>query len=497
MEEVEFQNRVTEIQNGIGIKSSIVTKCFLIGSPNPIDAVIIYVNGLVNKDLINRDVLTPLMIHVNEDITATENLCDYLCKRYISMCNTKISADLNMAINQLKRGKTVLLLKNSVEFIVIDTTGGATRNISEPENETTIGGTREGFVETLETNISILRRKIKDKSFTIKMYTLGRRSQTDVALIYIEDIIDPTVLSKITESLEAVDVDILAGAGTLEQYIESHPYSIFPQIYGTERPDVVESELMEGRAIIIMDGSPHILAAPAVFVEFFQGIEDYNQRTFLSCFVRILRLLAVFMVITLSPVYLTLIKFNCELIPIKFITPIIQSRTGIALSPFLEILSMEIIVEFLREGGLRLPSKVGQTLSIVGGIIIGDTAIKSKIVSPTTLFIVGICVISSFLITNYDMSLVIRLLRFPMLFLADTLGIFGIAIGWFAIIAHLCSLDSFGVPYFDLKKSDFKDIFIRSQLWKMNKRPASIPNVNANRQTDFKKINKDGGNNGQ
>lgn len=496
MDELQFENIVNEIKSGIGVNSTIITKCFLIGNSNPLDAVLIYVNGLANKEIINRDVLNPLMIYVRENLQSKKNICDYLSKKYISMCNTEISGDLHVAIDRLKRGKTILILQCSSDFIIIDTTGGEYRTISEPVNETALRGTREGFVENLETNISMLRRKIRDKSFTIKMYTLGRRSQTDIALIYLEDIMDADVLNNIIKSLEVVDVDELPGSGALEQYIEPHPYSIFPQIYGTERPDVVEAELMEGRAAILVEGTPHVLIAPASFIEFFQGVEDYNQRTYLSSFTRVLRLIAVFIVITSSSIYLTLIKFNCELIPIKFITPIIQSRTGIALSPFLEILSMEIIIEFLREGGLRLPSKIGQTLSIVGGIIIGDTAVKSKMVSPTTLFIVGISVIASFLIANYDMSLVIRLIRFPMLLLADTMGIFGIAIGWFLLLAHLCSLDSFGAPYLDLKKSDLKDTFIRAHLFKMNNRPVSIPNKNPTRQTDFRSNNKAGGSSG-
>jgi hypothetical protein len=223
-----------------------------------------------------------------------------------------------------------------------------------------------------------------------------------------------------------------------------------------------------------------------MFIDFFQSVEDYYERVLVANFTRLLRILATFIVITLSPMYLTLVRYNAELIPIKFITPIIQSRIGIALTPFLEVLVTEIIVEFLREGGLRLPSKIAQTISVVGGIIIGDTAVRSKIVSPTTLFVVGVTVVASFLIPNYDMALSIRTLRFPMLILANFLGIFGIGIGCFFIIVNLCSLDSIGVPYFTLNLCDMKDTFIRAPMWKMNRRPRSVPNKNPHRQTDFR-----------
>jgi spore germination protein KA len=191
---------------------------------------------------------------------------------------------------------------------------------------------------------------------------------------------------------------------------------------------VATSNILEGKIAIIVSGTPFVITVPAVFIEFFQTVEDYNFKTVSGSLFRLLRVASIFIVITLPSIYLTLIKFNAELIPIKFITPIVQSRIGIALTPFLEIMGMEILIELLREGGLRLPSKVAQTLSVVGGIIIGDTAIRSKMVSPTTLFLVGINVVTSFVIPNTEMSLAIRLLRFPMLIISNFLGIYGIGI---------------------------------------------------------------------
>jgi spore germination protein KA len=186
--------------------------------------------------------------------------------------------------------------------------------------------------------------------------------------------------------------------------------------------------------------------------------------------------------------YLILIKFNGEIIPVKLILPIIQSRNGIYLSPFLEILLMDIVVEFLREGGLRLPPKIATTLSIVGGIIIGNTAVQSKIVSPVTLLIIGFTTIATFLIPNYEMSLSIRLIRFPILILSNFLGFLGITAAWFIILIHLSSLESFKTQYFNFSKNDLKDTVIRTPLWKMNKRPETIPNNNPIRQIDFKKL---------
>jgi len=482
----DLSGNIDLIREGLGAQSPMVIKHFYIGRDQPLEAVIIYVNGLVNKDIIDRDILNPLMIHIGENLNGKANIGDYLCKRYISMSNTLVELDLNTVINHLKRGKSAVLINGATEVIIADTVGGQQRAIIEPMNETAAKGPRDGFVENLEVNISLIRRKVKDKNLTIDSFSVGRRLQSDVAMIYISDIADKEVVEELRKRIEAVDVDAVISSGKLEQYIEDYTYTVFPQAFSTERPDRAIGNMLEGKILLITEGTPMVLIYPAIFMQFFQAEEDYTERTVVSSFVRILRILAAIIVVTLPSIYLTLIKFNVELIPIKFVAPIVQSRVGIALTPFLEIVAMELVVEFLREGGLRLPTKIAQTLSLVGGIIIGDTAIQSKMVSPTTLLIVGITVITTFLIPNYDMSLSIRLLRFPMLILANIMGIFGIAVGWFLILVHLSSLDSLGVPYFEFHKSDMKDTFIRAPLWKMNKRPEGIPNQNSIRQTDFR-----------
>ena len=254
----------------------------------------------------------------------------------------------------------------------------------------------------------------------------------------------------------------------------------------TERPDKVIANIMEGRIAVLLNGTPFVVTIPSVFIEFFHTVEDYNEKTITTNFIRLLRFLAVLLVITLPSVYLTLIKYNAELIPVEFVIPVVQSRIGISLSPFMEILILEMLMEILREGGIRLPSKIAQTLSIVGGIIIGNAAVESKMVSSTTLLVIGITVIASFVVPTVDMSISIRLLRFPMLFLANALGILGIATGYTLLIIHLSSLENFGVPYMAFNKADLKDTFIRAPLWKMNARPSIISDKNITRQTNFR-----------
>ena len=250
------------------------------------------------------------------------------------MSNTLVESDLNVVINHLKRGKTAVLINGASEVIIADTTGGVQRAIMEPMNETASKGPRDGFVENLEVNISLIRRKVKDKNLTIELFNIGSRLQSDVAMVYINDIVDKQVLEELKKRIESIDVDAVLSAGKLEQYIESYAYTVFPQAFSTERPDRAIGNMLEGRIILILEGTPMVLIYPAIFMQFFQAVEDYTQRTVISSFVRLLRIMAAIIVITLPSIYLTLIKFNVELIPIKFVTPIVQSRVGIALTPF-------------------------------------------------------------------------------------------------------------------------------------------------------------------
>lgn len=465
-----------------------------LGKGNNIKIALIYDKDLTDRNMINDYILRPLMLHVDESFTGKENITEILIEKYICVDDISFKSDNEEIMDSIKKGFTAIFVPNSEDIIIINTVKREYKPILPPEIESSIRGPKEAFTESLESNLCIINRRIKDKNLRIERSIIGERSQTEVAIIYIEDIADENIINEIRERLNLIQVDHIKTIGYIEQYIENNAYTVFPQFYTTERPDVMEANIMEGRIGIVMEGSQQGITVPAIFTEFFQTVEDYNQKFMLSTVIRIFRLIAVISVLSLTSIYLTLVKFNVELLPDKLLQPIVQSRVGIALSPVMEIVLMELIVEFLREGGLRLPSKIGQTLSVVGGIIIGDAAIKSHLVSSTTLLVVGVSTVSTFLIPNYEMSLAIRILKFPILFLTNALGIIGVAIGWFFILVELCSLDSMGIPYLQLKKSDMKDIFIRAPLWKMDKRPKAIPNKNPVRQKNFRRRFREGEN---
>ncbi|MFL0196617.1 spore germination protein [Clostridium sp. WILCCON 0269] len=481
-----INDNIQNIKNLLGKQTELIIRNLLIGNKNSLEAAIVYVNGLTDKNIIDRDILNPLMLNANEDFAGIENIEDYIHKKYIAVSDTYIETDINKAVEGIKRGKTVLLVQDSCNFIVINTAGGTYRSIAEPENDPSLRGPREGFVENLDTNISILRRRIKDKNLATEKFVLGRRTQTDLVIMYIDDVVNKQFLQVIKDKINTIDIDSIPVNSFIEQCIEEHPYSILPQTIGSERPDVIEAALMEGKIAFLLAGTPYVTTYPTIFVEFFQTVEDYYGRTLQAWFTRALRFIAVFIVITFPAIYITFVKFNPELIPVEYIKSLISATQGIVLSPFMSLLAMQLTIELLREGGLRMPGKIGQTVSVVGGIIIGDAALKAKIVSPTTLLIAGITTIATFVISNYQMSIAIRTLAYPMLILANWLGVLGIVIGWFSILAYLCSLENFGVPYFAFHKSDMKDIFIRAPIWKMNKRPEAIPHNDPIRQSDFR-----------
>lgn len=474
------------IKSLVGDVNELTIREFFIGQKSNIPGTVIYMHGLVQKDIIDRDILRPLMIYANDDLKNIPNLEEYIAKKYITVGAVKTSLDINEVIDSIKRGKTIVWINSSSTYIIADTTGGIYREVTDPQYETSPTGPRDSFVENLETNISMLKRRIKDKSLKTESFTLGRRSQTDVILMYIDDIADKNILNELRSKLTSIDVDNVQSVSMTKQYLEKYPLGIFPQTISTERPDRVEANLMEGKIALLVQETPFVATFPTLFVEFFQTVEDYYYRSILGSFTRLLRYLAAFIVICLPAIYLSIMQFNAELIPIEFIKNIVKARKGIVLTPFMSILSMNLIVEFLREGGLRLPTKIGQTLSVVGGIIIGNAALQAKVVSSLTLLIVGITTIATFLIPNYEMSLSIRLLSYPTLILSNWLGLLGVAIAIFLILGYLSSMESYGVPYFSFHKGDIKDSIIRAPIEMMTKRPESIPNTNPTRQTNFR-----------
>ena len=309
----------------------------------------------------------------------------------------------------------------------------------------------------------------------IRTIQLGRRSKTDVAYVYIKGITDPGLITELEERLSRVDIDQIFSSGHLEQLIEDSSNSPFPQMQATERPDKTVANLMEGRIAILTDNSPFALLVPATFAQFFQSPEDYSERWITSSFIRALRWIASFLAVFTPAVYIALVSFHSGLIPVRLALSISATRSGVPFPSIVEAIMMETTIELLRESGARLPKPIGQTIGIVGGLIIGEAAVNAGLTSPTMVIVVSLTAIASFVIPTYSAAISLRTMRFPLMILAGTLGLYGVMIGFIAINIQLISMKSFGMSYMapqsPLILEDLKDFVIRGPAKKMKKRP--------------------------
>jgi hypothetical protein len=342
------------------------------------------------------------------------------------------------------------------------------RGVGESTNENAVRGPHEAFNEVMKTSLALIRRRVKDPMLRVKMMQLGERSITDVAVLYIEGIANPILVDEVQRRLSMIGTEAIIDSSYIEQFIQDTPYSPFPQIQWTERPDRATAGLLEGRIIIVADGSPNALIAPATLPNFLPAPEDYYERWMLSTFIRFVRTFSIFNSVLLPALYIAIINYHQELIPTTLALTIAGSRAGVPFSALLEALIMEFTFELLREAGLRLPSALGSTIGIVGGIIIGQAAVSAGLVSPIMVVIVALTAIGSFAIPSYNMGATLRFLRFPLLLSAGVFGLFGVMAGVILILLHLVSLKSFGVPYLSplapTTLSSLSDTIIRTPL---------------------------------
>lgn len=463
-----------------------------IGSHHTMRAVLIYVDGMVDKTLINHQVLKSLMLDMRQAYDSIEILKDDMYKilTKCSITTGEISdvKDLDQAILALLSGETLFLLDGCAAVVQIATKGWPTRGIEEPATESVIRGPRDGFNETLRVNTALIRRRIRDPKLKIKSLKIGERSQTDVAIAYIEDIVDTNVLNEVKNRLSAIKIDGILESGYIEQLIEDNWLSPFPQVQNTERPDEVAAALLEGRVAIVVDNTPFVLLVPTTLNSLLQSPEDYYERWLIASAIRVLRFFAGLYSLILPALYIATTSFNPGIIPNTLVLYLAGTREGVPFPAYIEAIIMELALELLREAGIRLPGPIGQTIGIVGGLIIGQAAVQAGIVSPLMVIVVAITAIASFAIPSYNVAISFRMLRFALMLAAAFLGLYGLVIGILAIIVHLATLKSFGVPYLSFFGSynikNFKDFFVRAPLMTMKQRPVYMEGRDKTRSQD-------------
>ncbi len=469
--------------------SDVVFREFLFAQREQIKLALVYIDGMVDKNQISEQVMHALSLDVptatDNNVINKGNALHYVKMRGLCTHQMGETEKLREAVDAILSGDSVLLVDGHATAVINGSQGWKDRSVEESKTEIVVRGPREAFVETLRVNTSLLRRKIKSKDLKIESLTLGEITNTDIAVAYISGIVNEELVTEVKKRLAGIKIDGILESGYIEELIRDHPLSMFPTVAHTDRPDRVAANLLEGRVAIFVDGTPIVLTVPHFFIEALQAPEDYYEHYFFTTFVRLLRIGSLLIALTLPSLYVAIISFHHEMLPTPLLLSIAAQREAVPFPVFIEALLMEIAFEIIREAGIRLPRQVGQAVSIVAALIIGQSLVQAGLVAGATIIVVALTAMASFVV-YYSGSLAFRLLRFPLMFLAASFGLFGLIAGLIVIVAHMTSLRSFGVPYLapvgPLIPEDLKDSFVRAPWWAMGKRPCLLGQNNLVRE---------------
>ncbi|MEH7344159.1 spore germination protein [Bacillus sp. JJ1532] len=449
-------------------KSEDFTQSYHISQKTNIHFCLSFMSTLVDEQIIQQGVLPSLLeddFHTIEDI-----------KKLLPIADLEISDDPTKISQKLLNGYLLLTVENNeAQFAFISAQKEIVRSPSQPEIEFSVIGPKESFVESLGQNLNLIRKRLPAEELIIEEYTLGKLSKTRIAILFMEGITDEANVNTVRQRIKEVEFDAITDSSYIVQLISDNSNSPFPQLLDTERPDRVVGILAEGKIAIVVDGSPHVLITPTTLVEFFGSFEDYFLNWLLASFFRLVRVFAVLFSILITPIYVAVLTYHYELIPNDLIGTLITSRRIVPFPPILEAIFLELTIELLREAGARLPTKVGQTIGIVGGIVIGTASVEAGLTSNVLLILVALAALGSFTTPVYKMGNTIRLLRFPFLLFAEFWGLLGIVFCFCIMLTHLIRLTSLGRPFLEpiypLRVKDLKDTIIRLPFSKDTTRP--------------------------
>lgn len=440
------------------------------------DAFILYIDGMTDKNIINNSVLRQLMTRSPSEAVPVDkcgHVADYVAQNLLPVNQIARESDFNKIILNVLSGMSALFIDGSDQCILIESRGYEKRAVSPPQTESVITGSQEAFTENLRTNISLVRKLIRNKDLVTELLPLGKMDNTGCALMYLQGVTNETVIGEVKRRLSGIDIDMVTGNGVLDQLLEDHPYALFPQILSTERPDRTAAFLMDGKVVVICEGTPFASAMPVTFFHLFHTSEDYQLRWQYGTFLRIVRIIAAFLAAFLPGLYVALILYHKEMIPTELLTSIARAKEDIPFPTVIEVLLMELSWELVREASVRVPGVVGQTLGIIGAIILGQAAVAAGLVSPILIIIVAITGLGSFAIPNFSLSFGVRVVRFVFTTFSALAGFYGLAASIFVVLSLACHMKSFGVPYFSPLAPTTKshhDTILRMPVWMQNER---------------------------
>ncbi len=483
---IKLQENLKRLKAILGEAQDLKVHSFRFGPDNSLPGALIFIDGMVSDPTLTDAILRPLKNWRMADgrLPAGSDLLDVLEQEVLCAAYAKIVQSVPELATGCLSGDTVLLVDGCAGGIVLGSKGWEKRAVSEPQSEAVVRGPREGFIENLRTNTSLIRRKIRNGKLKVEKMTVGRKTQTGVCLMYLDGVANPKVVEAVKCRIGKLDVESILETGYIEEYIEDAPFSPFATIGYSEKPDVVAAKILEGRVAIVVDGTPFVLTAPMLFAESFQTAEDYYNRSLYASLIRSLRFVA-FMITVFAPaVYIALISFQHELIPTTLLFTFAKAREGTPFPAFIEAMIMVFAFEILREAGVRLPRPVGQAISIVGALIMGDAAVSAGIVGAPMVIVIAITAVAGFLVPALNDAG--SMLRIVMMAMAAFVGFYGVAFGFLGVLVHLATLESFGVLYLgSFDADDAKDTLIRMPLWSMNKRPKGIARGDTTRGRRF------------
>ncbi len=433
--------------------------------------VLLFMDGMVNISLLDQSIVRPLVMA--KEVRGSENAADFIADRILFSAEVTKSGDLYALLRGLLYGDSVLLVEDCDHALIANTKGWRTRGISEPNDERVLRGPREGFDEAAMFSVAMLRRKLQTPDLCVEMVRMGRRSDTNCFICYLGSLASPRIVKELKARMEKLDMDGVLDVNYIAECIRDHRHSLFKTTGTTERPDIVAARLLEGRVALIVDGTPSVMTLPYLFSENFQSDDDYYLNYMQAAIGRILRYLCFFLSILIPGLYLALTYHNAFLLPTPLAISVTAARAGVPFSSTVECLLLILIFEILKETGLRMPQGVGHALSIVGGLVIGQAAVEARLVSAPMLIVVAFSGIAGLMIPR--LAGAVTYLRLFVVVMARAAGSTGCIAAMLIIIAHLLTMESFGVDYtgdlLELNAQGQKDVFVRAPWWMMRRRP--------------------------
>lgn len=441
---------------------------------------ITYIAPLTDNNLLNESVIKPL---VEYDEQLEGDVCTFIQEQVLANNEVQEQEDINQFVTELLKGRAGIIIDKSGKLLTCDVEKIVVRPIQEPPSSAVIKGPREGFNESIKYNLSLIRHKLPTPDLVIDSFSVGKYTKTQVAVIYLQDIADKNVVKEVERRISKINIDGVVDSYYISAYLQSKPQSIFKQVGDTEKPDILVSKMLEGRIGILVDGSPIVLTVPFILIEDLQASDDYYSQPIKVTFLRILRLIGVVLAVLLPGTYVAIQLYHYKILPTEFLITIMDTTQGIPFTPFTEVLFIVLLFEILYEANLHMPQYMGMALSIVGALILGETAVNAGLVSPPAVMIVALSGLTFYVVPNQASQF--SLLRILYVFVGATLGLFGILALSVWVISYLSSFDTYesaylapAAPYI---KGDMKDFLIKAPLEKMKTRPQSIANNKRNR----------------